>query len=201
MISTVYCAVNLVRGGPLSLALVHPDGRWLYAEPTDIAVEPSEAEARSRARLRSVPGTTFSTLACLDEHVALFLDQVLPSGTIVLEVAHDGSAEDSPALRVLASAASKSCHALSLKLKQAVTDPNSLADFRAHCGGEDRIQSHALINAISLALCSTQELTDFFSQPFHRLEMLLGSKNAMSLRAWVREHERGLRQALALKVA
>lgn len=201
MTPSVYCAVNLVRGGPLSLALVHPDGRWFYAEPTDIAVESGEAEARSRARLRSVPGTTFSTLACLEEHVAIFLDQVVPSGSIVLEIAHDGSLEETQAHQMLASAVSKSCHALILKLKKVDADPTLLADLRAHCGGEERIQSHALISAMSLALCSTEELTDFFSQPFHRLEMLLGSKNAMSLRAWIREHERGVRETLALKAA
>ena len=201
MTPTVFCAVNLVLGGPLSLALVHPDGRWFYAEPTDIVVESGEAEARSRARLRSVPGTTFSTLACLDEHVAIYLDQVVPSGSIVLEIAHAGSLEETQAHQMLASAVSKSCNALTLKLKKVDTDSTLLADLRAHCGGDERVQDHALINAMSLALCNKSQVTDFFSQPFHRLEMLLGSKNAMSLRAWVREHERGVREALALKAA
>lgn len=196
MTISLYCAANFVRDGLLSLGLVHPDGRWFYTESTDVSLQESEEHARLNwlPRMKKVPGTYFAPKADVADGIAMYFDQVLEAGVTSLNIVIYNLPAIAEVMDVLSIAASKCRHPLELQFVVAQVDQAHLEDLLDHCGGAQRVSGHALINSMAAALCDDSQRTEFFRRPIHRLEMLMGSKNALSFRAWVRERERSLHE-------
>lgn len=193
----VYCAVNFTRqsGRPVSLALVLPDGRWLYAEVLDFDL--AECDARTLEVLlplmRRIPGTRFVKG---DDLKALVIDSLrlwAPPGEEI-EVRYAATARSA---RNLLGEMLQDFSPL-MGIKGVALEGDRLLDFQRHCGGSEKTDGHALMDAIGAALCDLHREvpTSFHEAPIVHLELLLGSKSAMSFRAWARAQERE-RDALA----
>lgn len=187
----IYCAVNFSRpaGTPVSLALVLPDGQWLYAEVLDFDLAECDARALQiyLPLMRRIPGTRFVKAGDLQSLVCEFVKRVERSGEEV-EIRYAATSTDTRNLLggVLPGVASPAC------IKAVTLNQDRFTELQRHSGGPEKTEGHALIDAIGTALCDIhREIpTGFHEAPIIHLELLLGSKNAMSFRAWARGQER-----------
>jgi len=191
--SIIYCAANLVSlaSAPLTLALVLSDARWHYIEIINQEVEPGDEDIRSYVmpKLMRVPGTRFIRGADLALDLAEFFRQLGKTDAVEFRFLRGNAQTVTEPLAKALAAAFIRTPATFVDVDVAQADFDS---FQRHCGGVDRVRRHALTDAIGAALCdlNSPEPTKFHLASIHHLELLLGSKNATSFRAWARSRER-----------
>lgn len=196
--TTIYCETNFTTragGAPLSLALVCPDGSWMYAEVIDHGEDCDEfARLHVLPRFRRIPGTRFVRANGLAESARDFVQARSAKGLTSFEVR---LARDLPGTRSLVQqifALAKRDH----EIVPMTVNGDLFEEFQKHCGGASRVQGHALLGAMGAALSEGQEgvvaPTSFHTASISHLELLLGSKNAVSFRAWARGRERAIQE-------
>lgn len=196
----IYCAASFTApsGSPIALAMVAPDGQWLHAEVLDFDLADCDQRALDvhLPLMRRIPGTHFVRGANLATMLHDFVRALSKAGEV--EFRFSALSEQTRDLldRLLVDLGRPS------SLKPVHLDPAHFDDFQRHCGGVEKTDGHALIEAIGAALCDVhREIpTNFHDASIYHLELLLGSKNAMSYRAWARAEERrweSLHQAAA----
>lgn len=184
----------------MALAMVLPDGRWQYAEVVDF----DAASCGDRARdvcaplLRRIPGTRFVKAADLSHLVIEFIEALGLRLSDEVEVRIPNPTQEMREIFLEAVRLSNR----SMVLKAIAVSRERFVEFQRHCGGAEKTDGHALMDAVGSAICEVnREIpTSFHEAPIFHLELLLGSKNAMSYRAWARAQERdwaALHQAAA----
>lgn len=170
-------------GALLSFAMIDLSGRWFYSEIADVSVDCDPwVQANVVDKLRRIPRTKFlhaaDLPACLAEWIAA------PDGGMVRVKV--GSEEIRSSIRPYLPAA--------VSIEVSAVDDEELAEYYAHSGGQSRVQHNALVDVIGVAVCDKHRKELFHCKEIQHLELLLGSKNAMSYRAWIRKHEQELLQ-------
>ena len=191
--AVIYCSATFTRpqgGGPMALAMALPDGRWQYAEVIDFDPGTFDVQAHEvfMPLMRRIPGTRFLRADDLALAVSEFVESLaLPAAAKVEFRVFRPSA----ALNDILQRAFKHLKQEVL-IKPVAIDKALYADFQRHCGGFDKTEGHALMEAVGSALCEVNRdvSTSFHDAPIYHLELLLGSKNATSFRAWARAQER-----------
>lgn len=174
----------------LGVALVSTGGVWRYIETVDVDETRLDDFARERVvpRMKKLPFGKFvrsidlvsslgqaaasigwtaaqplRTLAPMDDRLGILLHQAL--GDRVVNAGPN--------------------------IAEVQADRNLFDEFIERSGG-DRVRHHPLVRAIGTALCDRSRgvPTNFQSMSVHQFELLMGSKNALSFRAWVRTQER-----------
>lgn len=191
--AVIYCSATFTRpegGDPMALAMVLPDGRWRYAEMIDFDLETFDVQTHDvfMPLMRRIPGTRFFKAGDLTLVVREFVDSLnlSPVDQIEFRVFRPAAALND----VIETAFKRlKCKVF---IKPAAVDQALYADFQRHCGGVDKTEGHALMEAVGAALCevSRKSPTAFHEASIYHLELLLGSKNATSFRAWARAQER-----------
>jgi hypothetical protein len=182
----------------VSAALVHPvDGCWFYAEVVDFAsADCSEFVISSvLPKLRKIPGTRFVNRADLGSELLKWL-MCVTGGTV-----ESGKALPAIALRA---SETRGANLINLQLHQAASaggievdvstkmcrvDPAALDDFYQHCGGELKVRHNGLVDAVGLTICDVARVEPVNLSEIRHFEFLMGSKSAMSYRAWMRRFE------------
>jgi hypothetical protein len=189
----LYFDARLAKAGAVvSLALAGLQGKWFYAEAVDAPIGDGEPELERAAKhLRKVPGTTFVKRETLAPTVQKWLAiQAQPAGELaecIVEVRSDDLDLARTLLPLLAADGSQICRGVEIVIRRA---PVKLRDdFIKHCGGPGKVVPHSLVGAVSLAVCDPCREEPMQSYNIHNFELLMGFKNAMSYRAWVRRHE------------
>lgn len=196
----IYCSANFTRiegGVPMALAMVLPDGRWQYAEVIDFDPAACDDQAREvfMPLMRRIPGTRFVKAADLARLVSEFIESLSLPIDDEIEIRVFRS---SPALAEILAEASK-ISGRAMQIKPMAVNRTRYADFQRHCGGAEKTEGHALMESVGAALCqlSGDVPTAFHESPIYHLELLLGSKNATSYRAWARTQERGAAKVIS----
>lgn len=191
----LYCAATFASnaGGLLSLAMVIPANNWRYAEVIDRPESLDEhAQTVVLPKLTKIPGAQFVKSADLHAEVAEFITRMGLSPSDTLEI-RCFAKQDHRLVAIMRQGAIQAGLA-SGSISFGTADPaeEQLNDFYRHCGGAERACDHALVNAVGGALCdrNRQVPTNFHEGSIHHFELLMGSKNATSYRAWARATER-----------
>ncbi len=178
----------------LGVALVGTSGAWRYIETVDVEAHRLDEFARERfvPRMKKLPFGKFvrsNTLtSCLREaadSMGWTIDQ--PLHTLgPLEALRDARLNN-----LLQQSLGESGANRSLSITEVQVDSEVFNEFIERSGGE-RVRHHPLVRAIGAALCDPGRTvpTNFQSLTLHHFELLMGSKNALSFRAWVRNQER-----------
>jgi hypothetical protein len=181
-----------------SIALFHPEnGFWFYAEVVDFdRADCSQFFVESvQPKLRRIPGTKFVTRADLPgEMLRWLLHVVQPLGDAcdpLPEVILRGPSARAGdlATRPLLAAAEAEGAQLNLTFRECRPDPSLLSDFYSHAGGEAKARHNGLADAVGLAISDRSREENINLSEIRHFEFLMGSKPAMSLRAWVRRLE------------
>ena len=199
----IYCSANFTQsegGTPISLAMVHPGGRWVYAEAADIEPETCDERARDVCLpvLRRIPGTNFVQAEKMAEMGSKFISMLNPCEVedVVIRTASPSLSMHDFFFQV------RKLTGQTVRLQVVDVNQENFVDFLRHCGGVEKTEGHALLHAVATALCDVNREvpTSFHEASIFHLELLLGSKNATSYRAWARAMERhwdALQQAAA----
>jgi hypothetical protein len=176
----------------ISVALVMPTGRWFYAEVTDFQKADCAKDVLAQVvpRLTKVPGTVFVKREDLGKAILEWLSAT----------AEGGAAKGGPLPRFMFRGQRRMdwvslCDILKRaegapgRFSLRKPNPQTLNVFTAHCGGVAKAGHHALMDAIGLAVCDEQRTEPLDFEKISHLELLLGTKGAMTYRAWVRRHE------------
>lgn len=181
-----------------SIALFHPEmGYWFYAEVVDF----DRADCTQffvevvQTKLRRIPGTKFVTRADLPGEILRWLLHVAqPLGEVrdpQPEIIFRGSSARSGELaaKPLLAAAEAAGTKLNLTIRTCRPDPSLLSNFYSHAGGEAKARHNGLADAVGLAISDQHREEKIDLSDIRHFEFLMGSKAAMSLRAWVRRLE------------
>ncbi len=174
----------------LGVALVSTGGVWRYIETVDVDETRLDDFARERVvpRMKKLPFGKFvrsiDLVAGLGQAAASMcwtaaqpLRTLAPMDTRLSTLLHQALGE--PRANV------------ELNIAEVQADRDLFNEFIERSGGE-RVRHHPLVRAIGTALCDRGRRvpTNFQSLSVHHFELLMGSKNALSFRAWVRNQER-----------
>lgn len=177
--------VSAVKGDDtwVSAALVCPAAQaWEYIELIDprFKLDPSGARPAWAHDLRKVPRTVFAhTEAELFAAVDTVKDGLLgrlPAAAGAREVIYRVSAMAAFAERLVGQC-------------RRVTGPDDAlaSEFTQRCNGKRAGRPHALVDALQLAVSDQERRQPLLIEEITRFELLLGTKNAQSMRAWLRE--------------
>lgn len=200
----LYCAAAFASatGGPLSLAMVTLPNSWRYAEVIDRPIMLDEYAATSvLPKLTKIPGAHFVKSSDLHKEIGALLKSLAPLEQDTIDVRLFGGL-DSRIASLFDQGAKQAEVSCAIQLSAIDLDTARLEDFYSHCGGPERSSGHALVNAIGGAICdrNRSQPTAFHEASIHHFELLMGSKNAASYRAWARTGERGWAEANASTV-
>jgi hypothetical protein len=194
--AVVYCSGAFSSGSPLSLAMADPSGHWYYAEVIDLDMSACDEFTVKNIlpRMTKIPGAHFVKGDDLAASLATFLS--------TLEMGDSLTVKTSPALdpalaNVIRQAVEIANVAVPFKLVPVRQDYEMFERFQQHCGGPEKVRHHSLINVLGGILCDTSRNvpSTLSERPITHLELLMGSKNAMSYRAWTRASESAWRAA------
>lgn len=179
----LYGAITTVAGNVVSFALACPTGIWFYSEVVDVECEASDdaAAAAVAAKLRKVPGTTFVKGADLGHEAVSWLARQQRAPLLVR--VEDGATRDLM-IDLLGGEGRQNPQWSICRFSHAKRD-----EFFRHCGGPSKLRHHSLVNSLALAVCDLQRSVPMDSARINHLEMLMGTKGAVSYRAWTRRHE------------
>ncbi len=190
--TVLYCAADFesVDGGFLNLALTTCENNWFYAEVIDYSPDKLDDQALKDVvpRLMKVPRARFLRHHDVPAELSQYLTDI---GAKSLEIRTMGEAD--PRLKALMIAASMDAGLISPPaFHQADIDPERFESFLRHCGGGERTAGHPLVRVTGAAICDQTRTapTRFSDGSIHHFELLMGSKNAGSYRAWARNQER-----------
>lgn len=181
----VYAAAIRAEQRWISCALVCPRlNAWVYLEQEDLPEVASGLDRSWQEELRKVPHVLYARgdkrMAEMVRHeLALMLDEAgIPDGEVVVR------ASPEPALADLVGAASVGV----------AVRPGILRMFHKKCGvASGQPRAHALLQALALAVADANAVEPMVVHEINRLELLLGTKNSQSMRAWLRERASGSR--------
>lgn len=178
----------------LSAALVHPEqGRWFYAEVVDFDERSCSPHvvAEVLPKLRKIPGTRFVKHERLGAELLDWLTSNEYRSPGLQLPAFCGL--DWRSLNLVSSAVddAKGRDAVNVQLVTHLCRPNAaaLSEFYQRCGGEKKVRHNALVDAVGLAICDPARAGAINLAEIRHFEMLMGSKSAMSYRAWMRRYE------------
>lgn len=191
---TIYVAAEEVCTGSrqyLSLAMASPDGEWFYAEVTDIDAGRCSRHARENtfAQMRKVTETVFVKSANLRSAVASWLTRVAPAQGSSIEIrCAPGESVNGAALRELLAGHDE----LAARLVDAAceVDQAALEQGISRCGGAAKVGASSIVRAVLAAVCDRARQEPLGALHTRRFELLMGTRNATSLRAWIRRYER-----------
>lgn len=183
------------EGQWISCALVCPSQhKWVYIEQIEppAASEPRPAAASAWAQeLRKVPHTVFAKSE--PELLALVRDAVAQ-----MVASADGGAALAPLLRVRNLDGFP--QEVDLPAERVRVRPGLAREFARKCGAARLNRPHALLWALELAVSDESLRHAVVVEEITRLELLLGTKNAQSMRAWLRRRAsiraRGVRRTM-----
>lgn len=186
----VYASSVRDQGQWISCALVCPQLQaWIYIEQIDPHLPAGQARPAWSDELRKIPRARFARseselLELARGTVAEFVERAANlSGTPVDAVLRLGEADMlSEALGV---------HSTVVSTSQA-----ALEEFWLKCGAREANRAHGLLVAMGLAASDTESRYPLQLDDISRLELLLGTKNAQSMRAWLRLRATPKRQAV-----
>lgn len=202
----LYCAAAQSKpdGGVLSLGLVTLKGEWYYAEVIDYNLDECDDYARKNIipRLMKIPHASFIRNALLPADVGEFVARTAGLSSCSEVVIHmlPVGYEQEAAKAAFRQVPGVKQGRLKIEVKPVGgLDLARFQDFHEHCGKGERTKEHSLINALGAMLCDTHrsKASSLAEVPIRHLELLMGSKNAMSYRAWVRSEEAAWRAAHA----
>lgn len=177
-------------GRLVSLAAASPSGAWFYAEVTDI----DGARCSQRVRdcvipqLRKVTDTVFVKSVNLGSAFAGWIAQHAP-GDIEIRALCDEAVHASFLRDLLMG---QGVAASRLSAGECEVDHAAFEIGLARCGGEPKVGGSAIIRAVLTAVCDKRRQEPIGTLNTRRFELLMGTRNATSLRAWIRRHERML---------
>ncbi len=176
-------------GRLLSLAAASPAGAWFYAEVTDFDVSQCSQDVRECVipKLRKVTDTAFVKAGRLGPVFANWLARNAPCDAGGIEIrALPTEPVDVASLRVLLQG-----HEPANRLEAGVIEVNHAAMELGlmRCGGRERAGSSAIIRAVLAAVCDQGRQEPVGALNTRRFELLIGTRNATSLRAWIRRFE------------
>jgi len=178
----IYVATVREHNQVISCALVCPQiHEWIYIEqidpPMPVADRPSWArELRKIPRAQFAKGET-ELLETARATVATFTRLAARSADSVPHAVLRTGPNERPA-DVLGGA---------FATEPAVVCRKEADEFWLKCGGKDSSRQHALLVALELAASDSARTHAVMVEDIARLELLLGTKNAQSMRAWLRQ--------------
>ncbi|HWS26710.1 MAG TPA: hypothetical protein VN259_09100 [Xanthomonadales bacterium] len=175
----------------LSMAIVSPGGQWFYVEVTDVDASVCSQRAREHtlAQMRKVTETLFVKSVNLRSAVAAWLVRNSPENGASIEVRSvQGEPVDVGSLRKLL----QGHEDLSERLVGATcsVDAQAFEQGIARCGGRAKVGASAIVRAVLAAVCDQARRDPMGALHTQRFELLMGTRNATSLRAWIRRYER-----------
>lgn len=167
----------------VSVALMQPQGPWLYAEMIEVNPQLLDDDLRKTLKLRCVPGTTFVARGRAGEAVVQWLD-ANRLGPQEIRV------ENEVTRKLLGPLVEEACQQGSPELTWRICrfSNASLADFYRRSGGV-KPRTHSLVDALGIAFCDLDRQVPMDVERIHHLEMVMGTKGAHGYRAWGRRHE------------
>jgi len=200
---TLYVAAEEMApqsGRLVSLAAVCPSGEWFYAEVTDIEGEECSQFVRDCVlpQLRKVTETTFVKSGGLGAALARWIERWAASDDGEIEIrTQDAEVLDVPLLRELLRGHTELGGRL--RAGQCSVDRVTLERGLARCGGPSKVGGSAIIRAVLAAVCDESRQAPIGALGTRRFELLMGTRNATSLRAWIRRHEQQRQLAAAMR--
>lgn len=174
----------------LSVGISATNGPWYYAEilghkPDDVEPEIMESVF---PHLMKISGTKFLPLKNVKSRVASWIDEISMDGNrpIVVRYASDSGSIAAEFIR------DSIPGGIQFSIEERLINSTLYAEFVKKCGGEARVGEHSLVESLGYALCDLNrvERVSIHENSITHLELLMGSKNSTSYRAWARSVEK-----------